>query len=263
LVADGINADYNSVAFKVTKRFSQGMSLISSYTYSKSLDDSSGIRVQGYDTLFAQNSYCQRCDRGLSAFNVPHRWVTSVLYELPIGKGKPVNITNGFANAVIGGWQTGGALTLQSGVPVTLGIGGVDNSETTGGADRPNATGVSPYPSQQTTAQWYNPAAYVEASPGQFGNVGRNTVNAPGTFNIDFELHKGWNMPYKEHHQLTLRFEAFNVLNHPNWGAPNPNILAGAAYPGQPATNAHTGFGVISSTAINMRQIQLGLKYTF
>jgi hypothetical protein len=263
LVNDGINADYNSFAFKVTKRFSQGMSLISSYTYSKSIDDSSGIRVQGYDSLFAQNSYCQRCDRGLSAFNVPNRWVTSVLYELPVGKGKPLNIANGFANAIIGGWETGGTMTLQSGVPVSLTIGGVDNSETQGGYDRPNATGVSAYPSNQTTAQWYNPAAFVEAPPGTFGNVGRNTVTAPGTFAIDAELHKNWVMPYSEHHRVQLRFEAFNVMNHPNWGEPNPNILAGAAYPGQPVTNAHTGFGVISSTAIPMRQLQLGLKYTF
>jgi hypothetical protein len=60
LVADGMNATYNSLALKVTKRFSQGMSVISSYTYSKSIDDSSGIRVQGYDTLFPQNNYCIR-----------------------------------------------------------------------------------------------------------------------------------------------------------------------------------------------------------
>jgi hypothetical protein len=263
-VANGINGVYDSLALKVTKHFSQGMNLIGSYTWSKSIDDSSGIRVQGYDTLFPQNSYCLECERGLSAFNVGQRWVTSALYELPIGKGKPVNITNRALNAIIGGWQTGGTLTLQSGVPVSLTIGGVDNASTDeGGYDRPDATGVSPYAVNQTTAHWYNGAAFVEAPPGQFGNVGRNTVNAPGILDLDAELHKDWVMPYKESHRLQLRFEAFNALNHPNWGEPNPNILAGAVISGQPSTAARSGFGVISGTAISMRQVQLGLKYVF
>jgi len=261
LVADGVNANYNSLAFKVTKRFSRGMSLISSYTYSRSIDDSSGIRVQGYDTLFPQNSYCIECERGLSAFNTPHRLVTSVLYELPVGKGKALNITNRFANAIIGGWQTGGTVTVQSGVPVNLTIGGVDNSSTTGGYDRPNATGLAANASSQSTAGWYNRSAFVEAPFGSYGNVGRNTVSAPGIFGFDAELHKAFKVT--EHHQFQFRFEAFNVLNHPNWSEPNPNILAGAAIAGQPSGAAHAGFGVISSTAGAMRQLQLGLKYTF
>jgi hypothetical protein len=70
-------------------------------------------------------------------------------------------------------------------------------------------------------------------------------------------------MPYSEHHNIQLRVEAFNVLNHPSWGAPNGNILAGPAFTGAPANAAHQGFGVISSTALPMRQIQLGLKYSF
>jgi hypothetical protein len=264
LVEDGINGSYNSLAFKVTKRFSHGMSVISSYTYSKSLDDSSGIRVQGYDTLFPQNSFCIECERGLSAFNVPQRWITSVLYELPVGKGKMLNIENRVLDAFIGGWQTGGTMTLQNGVPVSLTIGGVDNSETTGGYDRPNAvSGVSPYSIAQTTGHWYNGAAFVEAPPGSYGDDARNSVNSPGIFGIDAELHKAFRMPYNEHHQVQFRFEAFNVLNHPNWGEPNPNILAGATIPGQPATAARSGFGVISGTATSMRQLQLGLKYTF
>ena len=263
LVADGINAEYNSLAFKITKRFGQGVSVGSTYTYSKSIDDSSGIRVQGYDTLFPQNSDCLRCERGLSAFNVAQRWVSSVLYDLPIGKGKRLNVNDVFANALIGGWQTGGFMTAQSGVPVSPTIGGADNSSTTGGYDRPNATGQSVNNASQTTGHWYNPAAFVEAPPGNFGNVGRNTLSAPGIFGIDAELHKSFVMPYNEHHHVQLRFEAFNVLNHPNWGEPSPNILAGAAFPGQPSTSAHIGFGAISTTAIAMRQLQLGLKYTF
>ena len=74
---------------------------------------------------------------------------------------------------------------------------------------------------------------------------------------------KSWTMPYNEHHHLQLRFEAFNVLNHPNWGEPNANILAGGAIPGAAANAAHVGFGVISGIATPMRQLQVAMKYTF
>jgi hypothetical protein len=263
-VEDMGNAAYNSLAVKVTKRFSGGLSLITAYTYSKSLDDTSAIRIQGYDTLFPQNSDCIRCERGPSSFDTRHRLVISPLYDLPVGKGKPLNVTNGFLNAIVGGWELGGTMTLESGVPQVITNGGADNSNTQSGYDRPSyVSGQSVNAANQTPAGWYNPAAFVEAPFGQFGNVGRDTALAPGTFIINFELHKSWVMPYSEHHRLQFRFEAFNALNHPNWGGPNGNMLAGAAFPGQPATNSHQGFGTISSTAQAMRQLQLGLKYTF
>ncbi len=260
------NAEYNSLAVKINKRFSGGLSLITAYTYGVAIDDTSGIRVQGYDTLFPQNSDCIRCERGPSSFDIRHRLVVSPLYELPVGKGKLLNINNAFANAIIGGWQAGGILTLQGGVPNTLTIGGQDNSITQTGYDRPNyVSGQNVSATNQTTAGWYNPAAFVEAPAGQFGNVGRDTALSPGIFTINAELHKNFHMPYKEGHQLQFRAEAFNLLNHPNFGQPQPNILAGAPFPGQPVTNAHQGFGTISGLAfgIPMRQLQLGLKYTF
>ncbi|HXA66753.1 MAG TPA: hypothetical protein VNV82_16455, partial [Bryobacteraceae bacterium] len=264
-VEDSANGEYNAFSFKATKRFSGGFSMTAAYTHAVSIDDSSGIRVQGYDTLFPQNSNCQRCERGLSSFDTRHRLVVAPLYELPIGKGKLLNIDNGFANAIIGGWQAGGILILQSGVPETITIGGVDNSITTTGYDRPNATGTSSAAANQTPNGWYNPAAFVEAPRGFFGNVGRDSATAPGIYTINAEIHKNFRMPYKEGHQLQFRAEAFNLLNHPNWGGPNGNILAGAQTPGQPATYPHQGFGTITGLAfgIPMRQLQLGLKYSF
>jgi hypothetical protein len=253
LVADGGNAAYNSLSLKATRRFSRGISLIGSYTFSRSIDDTSGIRTQGSDTLFPQNSDCIACEKGLSSFDVRHRVVTSVLYELPFGRGKRWNIANGVLNAIAGGWQTGGILTLQTGVPGTLSIGGVDNAATSdGGYDRPVATGISPYASNRTPSRWLNPAAFTEAAPGFFGNVGRNTIEGPGIANFDAEIHKQFQMPYSERHSLQVRLEAFNVVNHPNLGMPNLNILA-----------SHQGFGVISGTSTGMRQVQLGMKYTF
>ena len=263
-VNDGGNGNYNSLSIKATRRFHRGFSVIGSYTWSKSIDTTSGIRNQGSDTLYPQNSYCLACERGLSAFDTRQRIVTSVLYDLPVGKGKALDIANPVANTIIGGWQMGGILTLQSGMPGTLTIGGVDNASTAaGGYDRPNSSGVSPYLNNATPSRYWNLDAFTEAPPGQFGNVGRNSIEGPGIIGLDAEVHKQFKMPYKEGHALQFRFEAFNVMNHPNWGMPNLNILSGAARPGLPATAAHQNFGVVTSTAVSMRQIQLGLKYSF
>ena len=264
LVNDGANSNYNAGSVKLTKRFCAGLSLITSYTYSKSIDNTSGIRVQGFDTLYPQNSNCLQCERGLSSFDVRHRFVASVLYDLPVGKGRAHNISNGFADAIIGGWQVGGIWTLQAGIPQVISIGGVDRGGTGVGYDRPIATGSgSGYLSSPTPPRWYDPAAFVEAPSGSWGNVGRNTLIGPGIFALDFDLHKEFRMPYKEGHAVQFRFEAFNMLNHPAWSNPNGNVLSGAAFPGQPSTNAHQGFGQITGTSINMRQLQLALKYTF
>ena len=157
LVDNGANANYNAVSAKITKRYSQGLTLLASYTYAKSLDVSSGIRVQGDDTLFPSNSYCVKCEYGLSAFDTRQRFVASGLWDLPVGKGKHVNIANRFANAVVGDWQMGSIVTLQSGFPITPNIGGTDRSGTGGGFDRPNATGVSPYLDNPTTDQVVQP----------------------------------------------------------------------------------------------------------
>jgi hypothetical protein len=264
LVHDGGNGNYHSLSIKATKRFSTGLSVISSYTWAKSIDVTSGIRPQGFDTLFPQNSFCLKCERGLSSFDVRHRTVTSVLYDLPIGRGKALNVSNSLLNVIAGGWQMGGIVTLQTGLPGTLTIGGVDNASTAeGGYDRPNATGSSPYLSDPKPYRYFSLDAFTEAPPGQFGNVGRNTIIGPGIFNFDCEVHKQFKMPGLERHVLQFRLEAFNVLNHPNWGMPTLNILSGAAQAGLPSTASHRNFGVSTSTATQMRQIQLGLKYSF
>jgi hypothetical protein len=263
LVQDGGNANYNSLSLKATRRFTDGLSVIASYTWSKSIDDTSGIRPGPSDFLYPENSNCIECERGLSGFDVRHRIVTSALYELPVGKGRMLNIDNKVLNGVIGGWQAGGILTLQTGVPGSLMVL-VDNAGTTvSSSDRPTATGSPIYPDNPTPSRWINLNAFVEAPQGSWGNVGRNTITGPGIANFDAEVHKQFRMPYKEGHTLQFRVEAFNAINHPNWGMPALGILTGAAQPGAAATAPHQGFGVITSTSTPMRQVQLGLKYSF
>jgi outer membrane receptor protein involved in Fe transport len=249
LVDNSANGAYNSLAVKLTKRFSKGMTFLSSYTWSRSMDQSSGIRVQGQDTLFPQNSYCVKCEWGPSAFDTRHRFVTSALYDVPVGKGRRVGVSNPVANAIVGGWQIGGIWTVQTGFPITPTVGGADRSGNGAGFDRPNATGVTPYLDAPTPSRWWSTAAFVGNTPGIFGNAGRNSLVGPRYFTLDASAHKEFAMPW-ENHRLQFRFEAFNILNHPVWGIPNANVLS-------------AGFGTITGTAVSMRQIQMALKYAF
>ncbi len=255
--ADGFNAGYNAGSVKLTRRFSQGVSLTTNYTWSKSIDNASGLRTQGYDTLFPQDSTCLACERGLSSFDVRHRWVLGAVYDLPIGRGKALGISNGAANAFIGGWQLSGNMTVQSGVPQTLSVGFNNAGTNNPLPDRPSYTGTDRgYLSDHTHATlgvpWYNPASFAPAPQGTFGNVGRSSMITPAFQTFDLAVHKQIAMPYGEGHSLQLRLEAFNVFNHPVWSAPQGNTSA-------------SDFGIISSTSANvpMRQLQLGLKYSF
>lgn len=263
-VNDTFKASYNAASVKLTRRFSRGVSLTTNYTFAKSTDNASGTRTQGLDTLFPQDSSCLECERGLSSFDVRNRWVLGAVWELPVGKGKLLGINNSVANFFVGGWQLSTNSTIQSGVPQTLTIGFNNAGTNNPLPDRPSYSGIGTgYATNRTPSRWFDPASFIVSPQGTFGNVGRNTMLTPHFQSIDMALAKRFTMPYSEQHSLQLRVEAFNVLNHPTWGAPNGNILAGPAFPGAAANAAHQGFGVISTTALPMRQIQLGVKYSF
>lgn len=251
LVDAAANGSYNGLAAKLTKRYSNGLTYLMSYTFSKSIDDASGIRVHNGDTLFPQNSYCLTCERGLSIFNTKSRFVTSVLYDIPVGKGRRMAVANPVLDAVAGGWQLGSILTYQSGFPLTISANARDSSNIGAGFDRPNAVaGVDPVlpRGQQTTEHFFNKAAYSAQVFGTFGNVGRDTMIGPRILNLDASLIKDFK--FTESRFLQFRWEMFNALNHPNWGDPNTNFYS-------------SGFGTIAGTRTAMRQMQLALKLVF
>jgi hypothetical protein len=243
------NSHYNALTVKVTRRFAQGLTYLAGYTWSKSIDTGSGIRTLGADTLFPQNSYCGSCEKALSVFDTRNRFVTSLLYELPFGKGKRFLNAGGIANQVVGGWNISSIITIQpNGFPLTVMDGDVSNVGA--GFDRPNATGT-PTPlsrGSRNVFQWFNTGAYVQQPDYTFGNVGRNTVIGPGIVEWDFSTLKDFHIT--ESKFLQFRFEAFNFLNHPNWGDPDTYLLDGT-------------FGQISYTRTAMRQLQVSLKLVF
>ena len=256
------NANYNSLEAKVQRRFSGGLTFLAGYTFSKAIDEGSGIRTLGSDTLFPQNSYCPTsCERGLSIFDVRHRFVSSILYDLPFGKGRPM-LNRGIASTLLGGWELGSIVTVSSGFPLNVGAGS-DRSNTGAGADRPNATGekVSFDRGTRNPNGWFNINAFQLQPLGTFGNAGRNPVIGPGIVNWDFSTLKDFK--FSESKYLQFRFEGFNILNHPNWGDPSTSLgddrldASGRPIPGS------GNFGLIRGTRGSMRQLQFGLKIVF
>ncbi len=260
-VGNVIDSNYNSLSAKLTRRFARGLTFLAGYTFSKSIDDGSGIRVIGTDGVHPQDSRCLSCERSRSIFDARQRFVTSVLYALPVGRGTSV-LNHGIGNALAGGWEVGSIVTASSGFPIYI-TDGKDQSNTAVGNDRPNATGISTNLSHPTTGEWFNIQAFALQPAGTFGNLGRNVGTSPGIFSWDFSTHKNFNIT--ERRYLQLRFECFNCANHPNFGDPNvtltSNLLNSAGVP-----IAGTGrFGQITTTraGIDMRELQFGLKFLF
>src|SRR5262249_24616252 len=153
-------ANYNALSVKLQRRFSKGLTYLFGYTWSRSIDYGSAIRVHNTDLLFPQSGYDLRAERGLSSFHVPHRSVTSILYELPFGKIRRFINQSSVADAVLGRWEIGSIFTLQSGFPQTV-VAGRDQSNTGIGYDRVNATGkpVNLPTDQRTVDRWFDTSA--------------------------------------------------------------------------------------------------------
>jgi hypothetical protein len=248
-VAGVDNSNYNSLSARVTQRLTKGLTYLVGFTWSKAIDEGSGLRTNGSDPLWPDNTYDLKLMRGLAEFDVRRRLITSFNYELPFGAGKSW-LNNGALSYIAGGWNIGAILTLSDGTPVnayqvgdTAGLGVLNNQI--------DATGVSPIPANRSAVDYWNIAAFDATNPNlawQPGNMGRNTLFAPGLQVLDTSLYKAFRI--RESHTLQVRFEAFNTLNHPNWNAPSTNPLVPSR------------FGVITS-ARDMRQLQFALKYLF
>ena len=263
-LAGVVNSNYNSLSAKLTRRMSAGLTFLTGYTFSKSIDDGSGIRVLGSDQLKPQDGTCVSCERGLSIFDTRHRFVTSVLYDWPVGKGRKY-LTHGLASTLLGGWESSSIFTVSSGFPLNVSTG-KDQSNTGHGYDRPNnVPGVQANldSSQRSTAEWFNIRAFAMQPLGSYGDLGRNTVTGPGIFDIDFSTLKNFN--FTERTFLQFRFEAFNFLNHPNFGDPGLSLSSNQLDSNNIPSPGTGVFGTINSTraTIPMRQLQFGLKLVF
>ncbi len=250
-------SNYHAMLLRFERRFASGFSLLSSYTWSKSITNAPQFRnaggANGSENSPAQNTYNLRAERGLASFDLRHRLVNSVVWDLPLGKGHSY-LSSGTAAAIFGGWQISGILQAQSGFPFTINLNG-DTAGIGGGTGgiliRPNAVPGVDYrlnSSERTTSRWFNTAAFSIPPAFAFGNLGRNTVTGPGLFNADLMVARS--LAFKERYRLQLRGEFFNAFNHPNYR------LIGRLI------NVPDTFGKVLSQ-FDPRQIQLAAKITF
>ncbi|HJZ67017.1 MAG TPA: carboxypeptidase-like regulatory domain-containing protein, partial [Blastocatellia bacterium] len=263
------NSTFNSLQIRAERRMTRGLSLISSYTWSKSIDNGSGISTGSDSSGAEQNARDFRSERAVSDYDVAHRWVFSYVYDLPFGRGRHFATSNSVANAIVSGWQMTGILTLQTGRPFTV-FTNTDQSATGQNADRPNIIGdwrvANPGPDR-----WFNPCtlladgktlrnclpgdkpAWQVNAPGTFGNAGRNILRGDGLKNFDLGIYRSFRIT--ERQSVQFRSEVFNLPNHPNFFFPNTSLSSSA-------------FATISRAASAsqigaQRQIQFGLKYIF
>jgi hypothetical protein len=247
------NSIYHALLGRLERRFSGNLSLLTSYTLGHAIDDSTGGNV-------SQDARNLKADRGNSDFDARHRLALSVIYELPFGREKKFGKNWSAAlNSVLGGWQLSGIGTYQSGQPIFVQLSpGSQNSNTGSTRDRPDIAhildgslfipNVNPVIQDRKDKTVYlNPAAFTVPVKGTFGNAPRNYFNGPGTRNWDVMLGKDFR---REKLDVQFRAEFYNVLNHPSLNQPNRYADTAA-------------FGTITSTLLQNRQIQFGLKLLY
>lgn len=248
LLSTGFNSNYNALQVSFNKRFGHGLTLLTSYTWSKSLDYASNGGSISEMNNEIQNPFNPRAFYGPSDWNVPHRFVESFVYRLP-DPGKSVR--SSVLSALTRNWALTGILTLQSGFPFTV----TTSTDATAGAGKAHGLQIGPVELSgrsrgQQIAQYFNTANVLAAKPGTWGNMGRNSLQGPGYANLDTAIYREIKLPFREAMRMSLRFEAFNALNRPNLA--NPNAAFGSIT-----------FGQITSTAGDPRILQFAMKLAF
>jgi hypothetical protein len=248
--------NYHALYVRGERRFTNGFSYLSSFTFSKAITNAPQFRnaggATGTENSPPQNSYDLSAERGLASFNAKFRWVNTAVYSLPFGHGQRW-INNGFASAILGGWQLAGIMSMQTGFPSTINLTG--DTAGIGGGSGGILIRANPVPGQsaelpagrRTAAEWFNVNAFVEPPAYQFGTLGRNTLVGPGLFNIDTTLSKHFRL--RERYAFEIRAEAFNLFNTPNYNQIGRIINA-------------SDFGQVDSQ-LPPRELQFGAKITF
>jgi hypothetical protein len=257
------NSIYHAAQLRVEKRLSQGLQVLFSYVFQKSLDDSS-IGSSGYSFLVGGMATSQsnardpnnlRLDRSLSAFSIPQIAQLSFIYELPFGRHRKYGTNiSALLDAVAGGWQVNGIYRVDNGLPIQLALcGGCGINLPTYGNQYPNLLAPLQAAGTGNLNQYFsNPQVAVKPAPYTDGNAPRVLPNArmPGTNNLSASLFKQVPLAFREGARLEIRLEAFNALNRVQFAAPNTNV-------------GDATFGQITAQVNQPRQVQIGLKLYF
>jgi len=247
------NSNYQSFILSVEHRYRNGISMLASYTASKLLDDASQVVNYIGQAGTKQDTYCRKCEKSVSSQDVPQRFVTSAVYELPFGRGRKfMNSAPKAVDAVLGGWQMNGIATFQKGIPIAISNGGNSTGINSPGI-RPTTNGQDPFVGGAIGSrlnQYFIQSDFSQTPNYTFGNVGRflPNIRQPGAHNLDFSLFKS----FKPIEKMTLQFraEAFNFTNSPTWSAPGTTV------------NNPSTFGIVTSANGN-RTMRLALRLMY
>ncbi|HKW98111.1 MAG TPA: carboxypeptidase regulatory-like domain-containing protein [Bryobacteraceae bacterium] len=245
---------FNAMDLSVERKFTSGLSFQSQYTLAKNQSDA-GDDGERNST---EDPFNRARDMANVSYMPRHRWVSSVLYDLPFGRGQRFGANwNRVLNGVAGGWTVSGILLEQSGQFLNVQYSGVDILHNRNRGGRPDCVvGASYYPDNQSVSLFLNRAAFALPAPGTFGDCPRNAVNGPGINSVNLSVQK----TVKLHERATFRLigAAMDALNHPIFSNPNTTITSG-------------GFGRITGVngsrnalgASGSRAIQIGARIDF
>jgi len=244
--ANAGSSSHNALQVTVKKRYARGFNFLSSYTWAKTLGDFAGEGSK------AQNFYDRSTERGRLNWDIRHRMVLSTNYDLPFGKGKKwLSGASPAAQKLVDGWSLGGIVNLYSGEPITVTL--ATPVANTGLGSRADA--IAPCQTRletRTPGRWFNTSCFTTPAPLTYGNAGVNTVDGPGTKQVDLAVHK--NTYVDERRYVQFRAELFNAFNTPQF-----NLPAGGF--GSPAFGQIGGAGVPVTFSRVSRQIQMALKF--
>ena len=246
---------YNALEATYNHRFSKGLNVLVSYTFSKFLDNVEGNQNWSYTgNSSVANNYNLAAEKSVDGDDTPQSLVVSYIYDLPVGRGKAIGSgLNRKTDAVLGGWEISGIVTSKSGIPI--GVNG-NNINSYGGDPRPDVIATT-HASHQGVEEWFNTGAFAYAPYGTFGTAPRwfSNMRAPDYNNFDTGIMKNWALP--ESMRIQFRAEMFNTFNHPQFYSPN------GSYSGcDPNSNTSclSSFGQITS-AFPGRQVQMSGKF--
>jgi hypothetical protein len=251
---DSSHARYDSLVAKAQKRMSMGLTMLSTLTWSRNHDASSGGagNFLNAGNNGPQNPYDMASEYSLANVDTPLRWSTGFTFELPFGKGKKFLTNSKALDYAVGGWSANAISVYQSGFPLQIAQSTNNNSVFGYASQRPNATGVTPATSgslESRLSNYINPAAFTTAPQGAFGNVARTlNMRGPGQANWDLSIFKS--ISITEKFKAQFRAEALNAFNTPMFAAPNTSF-------------GSSSFGRITSQVNFSRMMQLGMRFFF
>lgn len=244
------SSSYHAGVFSLQRRFSKGLTLNGSYTFSKLIDLALGqFAGESLSNAGFQNNNNLSADRSLSALDAPHRLVVNGLYALPFGEGRKLN-PKGVAGAILNGWEASAIYTYQSGGPLAF-SSATNTTFAQGGGQRPNLIGDPKLADgERTLTRWFNTAAFAAPPAFTFGSAPRSlgSVRSDGISGIDFSVVK--NTRLYENVRLQFRSEFFNLTNTVRFAPPNTSFGAAA-------------FGQVTVQSNQPRVIQFALKLIY